>query len=128
MLCKLIDGHKKLHDFSFMSNYIPYHTHHLPTHTHRRYLRDDSSDDEFGWWMITLGDFLCIRTPITGQLNPPFHTFAELRPIVNRVVARQSTDLMAVNAQFSPYDLLKLLLCKVKRTKEKTKLLFHVFI
>ena len=46
-----------------------------------------------------IGDFLCIRTPNTGQLNPLFHTFAEFRPIVNRVVVRQSTDLLAANAQ-----------------------------
>ena len=50
----------------------------------------------------TLGDFLCIPTPNTGQLNPVFHTFAEFRPIVNRIVARQSTDWLAANAQFSP--------------------------
>ena len=52
--------------------------------------------------LITLGDFLCIRTPNTDQLNPLFHTFAEFRPIVNRVVAQQSTDWLAANAQFSP--------------------------
>ena len=31
-----------------------------------------------------------------------FHTFAEFRPIVNRVVALQSTDWMVANAQVSP--------------------------
>ena len=51
-----------------------------------------------------LGDFLCILTPNTGQLNPLFHTFAEFRLIVNRIVARQSTDWLAANAQFSPND------------------------
>ena len=51
---------------------------------------------------LPLGAFLCIPTPNTGQLKPLFHTFAEFRPIVNRVVARQSTDWLAVNAQFSP--------------------------
>ena len=40
----------------------------------------------------SLGDFLCIRTPNTVQLNSLFHAFAELRIIVNRVVAWQSTD------------------------------------
>ena len=49
----------------------------------------------------TLGDFLCIPTLNTGQLNPMFHTFAEFRLIVNRIVARQSTDWLAANAQFS---------------------------
>ena len=29
-----------------------------------------------------LGDFLCIPTSNTGQLNPLFHTFAEFRLIV----------------------------------------------
>ena len=53
---------------------------------------------------ISLGDFLCIPTPNTGQLNNLFHTFAELRLIVNRIVARQSTDWLAANAQFSPND------------------------
>ena len=48
---------------------------------------------------------MCIRTPNTGQLNPLFYTFAEFRRIVNRVVARQSTDWLAANAQFSPDDL-----------------------
>ena len=51
---------------------------------------------------LPLGDFLCIQTPNTGQLNPPFHTFTEFRPIVNRIVAWQSTDWLAANAQFSP--------------------------
>ena len=50
----------------------------------------------------SLGDFLCILTPNTGQLNPLFHTLAEFRPIVKRVVARQSTDCLAANAQLSP--------------------------
>ena len=36
----------------------------------------------------SLGDFLCIPTPNAGQLNPLFHTFAEFRLIVNRIVAR----------------------------------------
>ena len=48
----------------------------------------------------SLGDFLCIPTLNTGQLNPLFHTFAEFRLIVNRIVARQSTDWLAANAQF----------------------------
>ena len=30
-----------------------------------------------------------------------FHTFAEFRLIVNRIVARQSTDWLVTNAQFS---------------------------
>ena len=55
---------------------------------------------------IVLGDslaaLLCIRTPNTGQLNPLFNTFLELRPVVNSVVARQSTNWLATNAQFSP--------------------------
>ena len=51
---------------------------------------------------IALGDFLCIPTPNTGQLNPLFHTFAEFRLIVNRITARQFTDWLATNAQFSP--------------------------
>ena len=42
---------------------------------------------------FSLGAFLCIPTPNTGQLNPLFHTFPEVfRPIVNGVVARQFTD------------------------------------
>ena len=49
-----------------------------------------------------LGDFLCIPTLNTGQLNPLFHTFAEFRLIVNRIVVQQSTDWLAANAQFSP--------------------------
>ena len=53
---------------------------------------------------ITLGDFLNIPTPNTGQLNPLFHTVAEFRLIVNRIVARHSTDWLAANAQFSPND------------------------
>ena len=52
--------------------------------------------------LLSLGDFLCIPTPNTGQLNPLFHTFAEFRLIVNRVVAQQSTDWLAANAQFFP--------------------------
>ena len=36
------------------------------------------------------------------ELNPLFHTFAEFRLIVNRIVVRQSTDWLAANAQFSP--------------------------
>ena len=51
----------------------------------------------------TLGDFWCTRKLNTGQWNPLFHTFAEFRPIVNRVVAWQSTDWLADNAQFSPH-------------------------
>ena len=50
----------------------------------------------------TLGDFLCIPTPNPGQLNPLFHTFVEFRLIVNRIIARQSTDWLGANAQFSP--------------------------
>ena len=49
----------------------------------------------------SLGDFLCIPTLNTGQLNPLFHTFAEFRLIVNSIVVRQSTDWLAANAQFS---------------------------
>ena len=52
----------------------------------------------------TLGIRMCIRIPNTGQLNPLFHTSAEFGPIVNGVVVRQSTDWLAANAQFSPYD------------------------
>ena len=67
-----------------------------------------SSEDLFSCYnpnlSETLGDFLCIPTPNTGQLNPVFHTFAEFRPIVNRIVAWQSTDWLAANAQFSPND------------------------
>ena len=51
--------------------------------------------------MFSLGDFLCLRTPDTGQLNPLFYTFAEMRPIVNRVVAWQTNDWLAANAKFS---------------------------
>ena len=51
-------------------------------------------------------DFLYISTLNTGQLNPLFHTFAEFRLIVNRIVAWQSTDWLAANAQFSPNVLL----------------------
>ena len=51
---------------------------------------------------LTLGDFLCIPTPNPGQLNLLFHNFAEFRLIVNKIVARQSTDWLAANAQFSP--------------------------
>ena len=47
---------------------------------------------------------MCIPTLNTGQLNPLFHTFAEFRLIVNRIVARQSTDWLAANAQFSPNE------------------------
>ena len=35
----------------------------------------------------SLGDFLYIPTPKTGQLNPLFHTLAEFILIVNRIVA-----------------------------------------
>ena len=52
----------------------------------------------------SLGDFLCIPTLNTGQSNPLFHTFAEFRLIVDRIVARQSTDWLAANAQFSPNE------------------------
>ena len=45
---------------------------------------------------------MCISTLNTGQLNPLFHTFAEFRLIVNRIVARQSTDWLAANVKFSP--------------------------
>ena len=51
---------------------------------------------------LPLRDFLCIATLNTGQLNPLFHTFAEFRLIVNRIVARQSTNWLAASAQFSP--------------------------
>ena len=54
---------------------------------------------------IALGDFLCISTLNTGQLNTLFHTFAKFRLIVNRIVAQQSIDWLAANAQFSPSDL-----------------------
>ena len=54
---------------------------------------------------ISLGDFLYIPTLNTGQLNPLFHTFAEFR-LMNRIVARQSTDWLAADAQFSPNGLL----------------------
>ena len=50
----------------------------------------------------SLGDFLCIPTPNTDQLNTLFHTFAEIRLKVNKIVPRQSTDWLAANAQFSP--------------------------
>ena len=52
----------------------------------------------------SLGDFLWIQTPNTDQLNPLFHTFAEFRLLVNRDVARQSTDWLVANAQFSPNE------------------------
>ena len=55
-----------------------------------------------GDMLISLGDFLWIQTPNTGQLNTLFHTFAEFRLIVNKIVAQQSTDWLAANAQFSP--------------------------
>ena len=42
-----------------------------------------------------------ISTPNTGQLNSLYHTFGEFRLIVNRTVARQSTDWLAANAEFS---------------------------
>ena len=45
---------------------------------------------------------MCIPTPNTGQLVPLFHTFAEFTLRVNRIVAWQSTDWLAANAQFSP--------------------------
>ena len=38
----------------------------------------------------------------TGQLNPLFHTIAKFRPIMNRVVARQSIDWLAANEKVSP--------------------------
>ena len=47
---------------------------------------------------VSLGSFLCIPTPNTGQLNPLSHTFAEFRLMVNRIVTRQSTDWLAANA------------------------------
>ena len=50
---------------------------------------------------VTLGDFLCILTLNTGQLNHLFHTFGEFRPIENRVVVWQSPDWFVDNAQFS---------------------------
>ena len=52
---------------------------------------------------IKTGAVLCIWSPNTGKLNALFYTFAEFRPIVNRVAARQSTDLFVANGQFSPY-------------------------
>ena len=61
-----------------------------------------SSNFQGHLWPGSLGDLLCILTPNTGQLNPLFHTFAEFRLIVNRIVVRQSTDWLAANAQFSP--------------------------
>ena len=51
-----------------------------------------------------LENFLCIQTLSKGQLNPLFQTFAEFRPLVNRVVARRSTDCLAANSQFSSND------------------------
>ena len=59
------------------------------------------------YWNNEARAFLLIRTPNTGQLNPLFHTLAEFRPTVNRVVARQSTDSLAASAQFSPNDVQK---------------------
>ena len=53
-------------------------------------------------FLIDFIHFLCIPTPNTGQLYSPFHTFAEVRLIVKRIIARQSTDWLATNAQFSP--------------------------
>ena len=53
---------------------------------------------------LALGDFLCISTMNTGQLNPLFHTFAEFRLIVNGIVVQQSTDWLVANAQFSPNE------------------------
>ena len=53
---------------------------------------------------LTLQHFLCIQPPTSGLLNPPFHTFAEFRPIVNRIVVRHATDWLAANAKFSPND------------------------
>ena len=49
-----------------------------------------------------LGDFLCIPTLNKGQLNLLFHTLAEFRLIVNRIVAWQSTDWLVAYAQFFP--------------------------
>ena len=54
--------------------------------------------------IVRLGDLLWILTPNTGQLNPLFHTFAEFRLILNRIVPWQPTDWLAANAQFSPND------------------------
>ena len=62
------------------------------------------------WITMSLGDFLYIPTQNTGQLNPLFHTFAEFRLIVNRIIARQSIDWLAANAQFSPNECRKLVL------------------
>ena len=56
--------------------------------------------------MNTLGDFLCIPTLNIDKLNPLFHTFAEFRLLVNRVLARQSTDWFEANMQFSNNDTL----------------------
>ena len=53
---------------------------------------------------LTLKDFLCIPTPNTGQFDPLFHTSAEFRLIVNRIVVRRSTDWLAANVQFSPNE------------------------
>ena len=50
---------------------------------------------------VPLGYLLCIRTSSTDQLNPMFHTFAEYRPMVNRIVSPQSTDWLPTSGQFS---------------------------
>ena len=64
------------------------------------YFKYDSGNCIDGWLAGTsLGDFLCIPTPNTGQWNPLFHTVGEFRLIVNRIVVRQSTDWLAANAQ-----------------------------
>ena len=51
-------------------------------------------------FVVSLGDFLCIPTPNTGQLNPMFNTLAEFRLIVNRIAAWQSTDWLAAKHNF----------------------------
>ena len=61
-----------------------------------------------GYWPGKIGEDYS-ETPNTGQLNPLFQTFAEFRPIVNRVVARQSTDWLAGSAQFSPNEFGKII-------------------
>ena len=50
----------------------------------------------------TLGAFLCIGTPNTGQLNPLFHTFAEFRPISGLARYNPIYYWLAASAQFSP--------------------------
>ena len=81
-----------------------------------------------------LGDFLCIPTPNTGQLNPVFHTFAEFGLIVNRIVKWQSTDCLVANTQFSPNvtekrkNLLKIPLKNLILLKFATKFVMDVIM